>query len=83
MPSSPTRSGAVSEDAPRAPGSVSGLARALAALKRETDKPLPVRIAEAALAAVGARRAAVYLRDGDRWLLGFDSGKEGVPIEPP
>ncbi|PYQ66380.1 MAG: hypothetical protein DMF54_08045 [Acidobacteria bacterium] len=83
MPSSPTRSGAVSEDALRAPGSVSGLARALAALKRETDKPLPVRIAEAALAAVGARRAAVYLRDGDRWLLGFDSGKEGVPIEPP
>ena len=34
----------------------------------ETDAPLPSRIAEAALAATGARDAALYLRDRDAWV---------------
>jgi len=34
----------------------------------ETDAPLPSRIAEAALAATGAREAALYLRERDAWV---------------
>src|SRR4051794_33111257 len=34
----------------------------------ETDAPLPSRIAEAALAATGARDAALYLRERDAWV---------------
>jgi len=83
MPTSPTRSGAVSEATLRGPGIFDELAKTFAILRRETEKPLAARIAEAALAVAGARRAAVYLRDGDRWLLGFDSGKDGAPIELP
>jgi sigma-B regulation protein RsbU (phosphoserine phosphatase) len=59
------------------------LARAFAVLRRETEKPLPARIADAALAVAGARRAAVYLRDRDRWLLAFDSAEGAAPNEPP
>jgi len=73
----------VSEATLRGPGLIEELAKAFAILRRETEKPLPARIAEAALAVAGAHRAAVYLRDGDRWLLGFDSRKDGAPIEPP
>ncbi len=59
------------------------LAKAFVALRREAEKPLPARIAEAAIALAGARRAAVYLREGDRWLLAFDSGSDDVPAEMP
>ena len=83
MPSWSTRPGGVSETSVRAPGQIDELAKAFALLRRETEKPLPARIAEAALAVAGARRAAVYLRDGDRWLLAFDSAEDSAPIEPP
>ncbi|HEV8231808.1 MAG TPA: SpoIIE family protein phosphatase [Thermoanaerobaculia bacterium] len=59
------------------------LTRALAALRRETETPLPARIAEAAQNLAGARRAAVFLRERDRWLLAFDSAGEAVSWEPP
>jgi sigma-B regulation protein RsbU (phosphoserine phosphatase) len=67
----------------RGPGLFDEFAKAFAILRRETEKPLAARIAGAALAVAGARRAVVYLRDGERWLLGFDSGNDGAPIEPP
>ena len=59
------------------------LARAFTALRRETEKPLPARIADAALAVAGASRAAVYLRERDRWLLAFDSGEGAALMDPP
>jgi sigma-B regulation protein RsbU (phosphoserine phosphatase) len=59
------------------------LARAFTSLRRETEKPLPARIADAALAIAGARRAAVYLRERDRWLLAFDSAEGAAPTDPP
>lgn len=71
------------EAALNAPARVDDLGRALAALRREGEKPLPARIAEAAASVAGATRAAVYLRDRDRWQLAFDSAEDGVPWEPP
>ena len=67
----------------RASGRLDELARAFAILRRETEKPLPARIADAARAVAGARRAAVYLRERDRWLLAFDSAEGAAPTEPP
>src|SRR5690242_19218591 len=52
----------------------------------ETDAPLPSRIAEAALAATGARDAALYLRDRDAWVrAGERLGAEhdGSPVPDP
>jgi len=50
----------------------------------ETDAPLPSRIAEAAVAATGARDAALYVRDRDAWVragegLGLDADGHAVP----
>ena len=52
----------------------------------ETDAPLAVRIAEAAVAATGARDAALYLRDRDAWVrAGERVGGEtdGSPVPDP
>ncbi|HEX4441485.1 MAG TPA: GAF domain-containing SpoIIE family protein phosphatase [Thermoanaerobaculia bacterium] len=52
----------------------------------ETDAPLPSRIAEAALAATGARHAALYLRDRDAWVRAGErlAGEpDGSPIPDP
>ena len=67
----------------RASGRLDELARAFTTLRRETEKPLAARIADAALAVAGARRAAVYLRERGRWLLAFDSAEGATPTEPP
>jgi sigma-B regulation protein RsbU (phosphoserine phosphatase) len=46
--------------------------------------PLPVRVAQAALAASGARSAAVYLRERDLWLPAGSAGDagDGAPALP-
>lgn len=73
----------MSDSALRTTAGVDGLAKALTALSIETHKPLPARIAAAALALAGARRAAIYLRERDRWQLAFDSAPDSEPGEPP
>ena len=73
----------VTDSAVRASGRLDELARAFAVLRRETEKPLPARIADAALTVAGAHRAAVYLRDRDRWQLAFDSAEGAPPADPP
>ena len=73
----------MTDSAVRASGRLDELARVFAVLRRETEKPLPARIAGAALSVAGARRAAVYLRESDRWLLGFDSAEGAAPANPP
>jgi len=52
-------------------------------LRRETERPLPARIADAARTLAGARRAAVYLREKEGWLLAIQSGLEGGEGQPP
>ena len=59
------------------------LTRALAALRRETETPLPVRIAGAARSVAGARRAAVFVREPAGWVPAFDSAGDGQVWEPP
>jgi sigma-B regulation protein RsbU (phosphoserine phosphatase) len=59
------------------------LTRALSALRRETETPLPIRIAEAARSLAGARRAAVFLREPAGWVPAFDSAGDGQVWEPP
>jgi sigma-B regulation protein RsbU (phosphoserine phosphatase) len=73
----------VGDSAVRTNAGVEGLAKAFAALSIETEKPLPARIAGAALALAGVRRAAVYLRERDRWQLAFDSHPGSEPGDPP
>lgn len=73
----------MSDSAVRTNTGVEGLAKAFAALRIETEKPLPARIAGAALALAGARRAAIYLRERDHWQLAFDSDPGSEPGEPP
>lgn len=73
----------MSDSAVRTNAGVGGLAKAFASLRIETEKPLPARIAAAALALAGARRATIYLRERDRWQLAFDSDPSGAPGEPP
>ena len=65
----------MTDSAVRPSGRLDELARAFAILRR--------RIADAALAVAGARRAAVYLRERDRWLLAFDSAEDAPPTDPP
>lgn len=55
------------------------LTQALAALRRESNTPLPARIAEAARSFAGARRAAVFLRDQGDWTSGFGLFGEEPP----
>ena len=55
-------------------------------LRRDPDAPLPMRIAEAALAASGARQAAVYVREKEVWLMAGKAGgagPEGLPLPEP
>ena len=60
-----------------------GLARAFTVLSLESEKPLPARIAAAALSLSGGRRATIFLRERDSWELAFDSEPEGEPAAPP
>ncbi|MDQ5857151.1 MAG: PP2C family protein-serine/threonine phosphatase [Acidobacteriota bacterium] len=73
----------MSDSAVRANADVDRLAKAFAALSIETEKPLPARIAGAALAVAGVRRAAIYLRERGRWQLAFDSEPGAEPGDPP
>jgi sigma-B regulation protein RsbU (phosphoserine phosphatase) len=73
----------MSESAIRTSAGVEGLAKAFSVLRIEGDKPLPARIASAALALAGARRVAIYLRERDRWQLAFDSDPGSGPGDPP
>ena len=73
----------MSESAVRTNAGFEGLSRAFASLRIEGEKPLPARIAEAALTLAGARRAAIYLRERDSWQLAFDSDPAGAPGDPP
>ena len=73
----------MSESAIRTSAGVEGLAKAFSFLRIEGDKPLPARIAAAALALAGARRVAIYLRERDRWQLAFDSDPGSGPGDPP
>ncbi|MEO8347690.1 MAG: PP2C family protein-serine/threonine phosphatase [Acidobacteriota bacterium] len=73
----------MSDSAVRANTDVDRLAKAFAALSIETEKPLPARIAGAAMAVAGVRRAAIYLRERDRWQLAFDSEPGAEPGDPP
>lgn len=63
----------MTDSALRTVGRIDDLTRALAALRRENETPLPVRIAEAARSLVGARRAAVFLREAEGWVTAFDT----------
>ena len=56
----------------RADSRAGELTRALAALRGESETPLPVRIAESARSFAGARRAAVFLRQAGEWTSAFD-----------
>jgi sigma-B regulation protein RsbU (phosphoserine phosphatase) len=60
----------------RADSRVDELTKALAALRRDSEAPLPVRIAESARSFAGARRAAVFLRQEGDWTSAFDSAGE-------
>ena len=73
----------MSDSAIRTSAGVEGLAKAFSALRIEGDKPLPARIAAAALTLAGARRVAIYLRERDRWQLAFDSNPGSGPGDPP
>jgi sigma-B regulation protein RsbU (phosphoserine phosphatase) len=73
----------VSDSAIRTRTGVEGLTRAFAALSIETEKPLPARIAAAALSLSGVHRATIFLRERDRWELAFDSQPESEPAAPP
>jgi len=73
----------MSDSAIRTSAGVEGLAKAFSALRIEGDKPLPARIAAAALTLAGARRVAIYLRERDRWQLAFDSDPGSGPGDPP
>lgn len=46
-------------------------------LRRDPELPLPGRIAEAALAVSGARRAALFMREKDLWLVAGAAGETG------
>jgi len=73
----------VSSPAPPAPARFPEFWRAAAALfDSQAEKPLPVRIAGAAAALSGARRAAIYLREKDTWVHGGAIDEE-VGREPP
>jgi sigma-B regulation protein RsbU (phosphoserine phosphatase) len=55
-------------------------------LRRDPEAPLPGRIVEAALAVSGARRAALYVRDKDLWLVAAtagEAGADGLPLPEP
>ncbi|HMA17598.1 MAG TPA: GAF domain-containing protein, partial [Thermoanaerobaculia bacterium] len=67
----------------RADSRVDELTRALAALRRESEAPLPVRIAESARSFAGARRAAVFLREEETWSNPFGTGGEEPAWELP
>jgi sigma-B regulation protein RsbU (phosphoserine phosphatase) len=73
----------VSDSAIRTRTGLEGLTRAFAALSLETEKPLPARIAAAALSLSGVRRATIFLRERDRWELAFDSEPGPEPAAPP
>jgi phosphoserine phosphatase RsbU/P len=69
---------------PVSPAGLEDLWRRIGAIL-ETDAPLPARIAEAAVAATGARDAALYLRDRDAWVRageGLASTDGGAIPEP-
>jgi sigma-B regulation protein RsbU (phosphoserine phosphatase) len=46
-------------------------------LRRDPESPLPARIAEAALAVSGGRRAALFMREKDLWLIAGTAGETG------
>jgi sigma-B regulation protein RsbU (phosphoserine phosphatase) len=73
----------VTDSAVRTASRIDDLTRALAALRPETESPLAVRIAQAARALAGARRAAVFLREANGWVPSFDSASEGPEWETP
>ncbi|MCA1582782.1 MAG: SpoIIE family protein phosphatase [Acidobacteria bacterium] len=54
-----------------------------AASKAGEDRPLPVRLAEAAQQWSGARAAALHLRDKDAWIGSGQSGDEAGTLLPP
>ncbi|HSE64077.1 MAG TPA: SpoIIE family protein phosphatase [Thermoanaerobaculia bacterium] len=74
--------GDVSNSGLRTVGRMEELTRALSALRRENESPLPVRIGEAAIALAGARRAAVFLREAGDWIPAFDSGPTDRAWQP-
>jgi sigma-B regulation protein RsbU (phosphoserine phosphatase) len=74
--------GDVSNSGLRTVGRMEELTRALSALRRENESPLPVRIGEAAIALAGARRAAVFLREAGDWVPAFDSGPTDRAWQP-
>ena len=68
---------------PVSPAGLEDLWRRIGAIL-EADTPLPSRIAEAAVAATGARDATLYLRDRDAWVragegLATDSDGHAIP----
>jgi phosphoserine phosphatase RsbU/P len=67
----------------RAESRLDDLTRALGALRRQSEAPLPVRIAEAARSIAGARRAAVFLREAGDWTSAFDPLGDEAPWELP
>jgi phosphoserine phosphatase RsbU/P len=66
----------LADSALRAVSRIDELTKALGALRREGEAPLPVRIGEAARAIAGASRAAVFLRESGGWVAAFDSASE-------
>jgi len=54
-----------------------------AVLHREPQRPLALRIAEAAAVIAGAPRAALYLRDKTSWILAAALGEPSSPISLP
>ena len=73
----------MADSALRAVPRIDELTKALSALRRETEAPLPVRIGEAARALAGASRAAVFLREAGAWVPAFDSASAEGAWEPP
>ena len=75
----------MTETASRAPAGLFDFWKALEnPLRRNSERPLPSRLVEAALQWSGARHAALYLREKEEWVCAatVGGGREGPPALP-
>ena len=69
--------------APAAASRLAGLWKALEEPLRGVDRPLPARLAQAAVSWTGARRGALYLRERDLWVRAAVAGDGAEELELP
>ena len=76
----------MADAAPLSASRLAGLWRALEEPLSTSDRPLPSRLAQAAVSWSGARRGALFLREKDAWVLGAVAGaieEDGLALPEP